>query len=293
MAAAISFAVEAGLPGRWLLGWSFGTELALKWGLDDAAAIEGAILLSPPLHRATDADLDRWAAARKPLVALIPELDDYLRPDEARRRFARVPSGRGDRGGRREAPLGRGTLRAHRDERDRPAGEPRRPGPARDDAADGVVGILTGSNSNGLLGYAHDARLLIVNADDFGMSAAVNQGVLGAIRHGVAQAASLMVPWPGAAQAMATVAGAPEPGSLARPGIRARACGSGYLTGASSGAGSPTGLATAGLAAAASPAVPACRDPGRNSAAAAATATAAAPTQTAGARPVTNGSAVT
>ena len=27
----------------------------------------------------------------KPLIALVPELDDYLRPDEARRRFARVP----------------------------------------------------------------------------------------------------------------------------------------------------------------------------------------------------------
>ncbi len=91
VAAAISYAVEAGLPGRWLLGWSFGTELALKWGLD-TPSIEGAILLSPPLHRATDADLDRWTAWGKPLTALIPELDDYLRPDEARRRFARVPS---------------------------------------------------------------------------------------------------------------------------------------------------------------------------------------------------------
>ena len=36
--------------------------------------------------------LDRWAAAGTPLVAMVPELDDYLRPDEARRRFARVPS---------------------------------------------------------------------------------------------------------------------------------------------------------------------------------------------------------
>jgi alpha/beta superfamily hydrolase len=92
VAAAISYAADAGLPSRWLLGWSFGTELALKWGLDDPGQIEGAILLSPPLRRAGDADLDRWAAAAKPLVALIPELDDYLRPDEARRRFARDPS---------------------------------------------------------------------------------------------------------------------------------------------------------------------------------------------------------
>jgi len=92
VAAAVSWAVDAGLPAPWLLGWSFGTELALKWGLDSGSDIEGAILLSPPLRRAGDADLDRWAAAGKPLVALVPELDDYLRPDEARRRFARVPA---------------------------------------------------------------------------------------------------------------------------------------------------------------------------------------------------------
>jgi uncharacterized protein len=88
--AAVSYAADAGLPGRWLLGWSFGTELALKWGAD--LAIEGAILLSPPLRRAGDADLDRWAASGKPITALVPELDDYLRPDQARQRFARVPA---------------------------------------------------------------------------------------------------------------------------------------------------------------------------------------------------------
>lgn len=95
VAAAVSYAVGAGLPGRWLLGWSFGTELALMWGLDvsdHGADIEGAILLSPPLRRAGDADLDRWAESGKPLIALVPERDDYLRPDEARQRFARVPS---------------------------------------------------------------------------------------------------------------------------------------------------------------------------------------------------------
>jgi pimeloyl-ACP methyl ester carboxylesterase len=92
VAAAVGYAADAGLPSRWLLGWSFGTELALKWGLAAPDGIEGAILLSPPLHRAGDADLDRWAASGKPLVALIPELDDYLRPADARRRFARVPS---------------------------------------------------------------------------------------------------------------------------------------------------------------------------------------------------------
>jgi uncharacterized protein len=89
VAAAIAYGVAAGLPRLWLLGWSFGTELALKWGNDPA--VEGAILLSPALHRATDADLDRWAASGRPLVVLVPELDDYLRPEEARARFARVP----------------------------------------------------------------------------------------------------------------------------------------------------------------------------------------------------------
>lgn len=89
VAAAIELAEFHDLPNRWLVGWSFGTELVLKHGTDPG--IDGAILLSPPLHRATDEDLDRWAAFGKPLVVLVPELDDYLRPDEARRRFARVP----------------------------------------------------------------------------------------------------------------------------------------------------------------------------------------------------------
>ncbi|MDQ0371710.1 alpha/beta hydrolase [Cellulomonas humilata] len=87
--AAIEFAEFHDLPNRWLVGWSFGTELVLMHGRDPS--IEGAILLSPPLHRATETDLDAWAAFGKPLVVLVPELDDYLRPDEARRRFARVP----------------------------------------------------------------------------------------------------------------------------------------------------------------------------------------------------------
>jgi alpha/beta superfamily hydrolase len=89
VAGAIEYCVSAGLPRLWLLGWSFGTELALKWG--NVPAVEGAILLSPALRRATDADLDGWAASGRRLVALVPELDDYLRPDEARARFARVP----------------------------------------------------------------------------------------------------------------------------------------------------------------------------------------------------------
>jgi alpha/beta superfamily hydrolase len=90
--AAVVEAVRRGLPDRWLLGWSFGTDLALRWGCLDG--VSGAILLSPPLKSATDEDLDRWAASGKPVLALVPELDDYLRPPEAEQRFARVPQAR-------------------------------------------------------------------------------------------------------------------------------------------------------------------------------------------------------
>jgi uncharacterized protein len=89
VAAAIAYCADRNLPRLWLLGWSFGTELALRWGLDPD--VEGAILLSPPLRRASDADLDAWAQSGKPLLALVPEHDDYLQPAEARERFARVP----------------------------------------------------------------------------------------------------------------------------------------------------------------------------------------------------------
>ncbi len=77
------------LPNRWLVGWSFGTDLALMYGLDPSVA--GAVLLSPPLRYSGAEHLSAWADSGTPLVALIPELDDYLRPDEARERFAAVP----------------------------------------------------------------------------------------------------------------------------------------------------------------------------------------------------------
>lgn len=87
--AAISFAESRNLPNLWLLGWSFGTELALKYGHDKNIA--GAILLSPPLHRAKEHDLDLWVGNSRKLMALIPEHDDYLQPVEAAARFAKIP----------------------------------------------------------------------------------------------------------------------------------------------------------------------------------------------------------
>lgn len=89
VAAAMAFVAERGLPDPWLVGWSFGTELAIKYGLEHP--IHGAILLSPPLHRATDAELAAWAGNERELVVLVPEHDDYLRPESARARFASVP----------------------------------------------------------------------------------------------------------------------------------------------------------------------------------------------------------
>lgn len=89
VAAAMAFVGERGLPRPWLVGWSFGTELALKYGRDHD--VEGVILLSPPLHRATSEDLAGWADDLRPVIALIPEFDDYLRPDAARERFAAIP----------------------------------------------------------------------------------------------------------------------------------------------------------------------------------------------------------
>lgn len=95
VAAAIEYAEfhEApALTNRWLLGWSFGTDLALMHGTDPS--VEGAILLSPPLRKVQDEHLRAWAEFGKPVVALVPEFDDFLRPQEARERFAPLTQAR-------------------------------------------------------------------------------------------------------------------------------------------------------------------------------------------------------
>jgi alpha/beta superfamily hydrolase len=89
LAAAMAFVAERGLPNPWFVGWSFGTEVTLKWGLEHP--IVGAILLSPPLRRTTDEELARWAGSGKRLVAVVPELDDFLQPAEAAEKFQVVP----------------------------------------------------------------------------------------------------------------------------------------------------------------------------------------------------------
>jgi alpha/beta superfamily hydrolase len=89
VSAAMSFVRERGLPKPWLVGWSFGTELALKHGLEHDIA--GVILLSPPLRRTSDAELARWKGVEVPVIALVPEHDDFLQPAEAAERFGAVP----------------------------------------------------------------------------------------------------------------------------------------------------------------------------------------------------------
>lgn len=88
VAAALEYAAAHDLPDVWLVGWSFGTDLALVHGL--APAVRGLVLLSPPLRWSTEENLRNWAESGKPVYALVPELDDYLRPEEARSRFATI-----------------------------------------------------------------------------------------------------------------------------------------------------------------------------------------------------------
>jgi alpha/beta superfamily hydrolase len=89
VAAALDLVESLDLPSIWLVGWSFGTDLALMYGADPG--VVGAILLSPPLRFSRPEHLQTWAASGKRLVAVVPEFDDYLRPGQARERFAAVP----------------------------------------------------------------------------------------------------------------------------------------------------------------------------------------------------------
>jgi uncharacterized protein len=85
--AAINFAFdECGAEELWVIGWSFGTDLALRHARDSRT--KGLILLSPPLMTTQESDLEWWSNDGRPVTALIPEFDDYLKPEEAAIRFA-------------------------------------------------------------------------------------------------------------------------------------------------------------------------------------------------------------
>src|ERR687897_464670 len=64
--------------------------------------------------------------------------------------------------------------------------------------------------TNELLGYPDDARLLIINADDFGRYRGINEAILRTVKEGVVRSTTLMVPCPGAAHAMQLLGENPE-----------------------------------------------------------------------------------
>jgi alpha/beta superfamily hydrolase len=80
---------EVKVEKLWVLGWSFGTDLALKYARDPR--IQGLILLSPPLRTSDKSDLEFWAKDGRSITALIPEHDDYLKPKEAAEAFKIIP----------------------------------------------------------------------------------------------------------------------------------------------------------------------------------------------------------
>ena len=73
----------------WVIGWSFGTDLALRYAKD--ARLTGLILLSPPMQRTKDSDLEFWQNDSRPVIAYIPEHDEYLNPEQAKERFKNFP----------------------------------------------------------------------------------------------------------------------------------------------------------------------------------------------------------
>lgn len=77
---------ELRLPNLWVVGWSFGTDLALRHARDPR--VKGLILLSPPLRWTDESDLAFWSNDGRPVIGLIPEFDDYLQPAQAKLRFA-------------------------------------------------------------------------------------------------------------------------------------------------------------------------------------------------------------
>jgi len=64
--------------------------------------------------------------------------------------------------------------------------------------------------TNRLLGYPVDARLLLINADDFGMCHAINDAIFRTLTDGLVRSTTLMVPCPWALHAMHLLREHPE-----------------------------------------------------------------------------------
>ncbi len=65
-------------------------------------------------------------------------------------------------------------------------------------------------HANQLLGFQEDARLLILNADDFGMCHSVNTAIMHTLSAGLIRSTTVMVPCPWSPQALHFLAGHPE-----------------------------------------------------------------------------------
>ena len=87
--AALADVVQQGFVDPFAVGWSFGTDVVLRWGNVDPVA--GAVLLSPPGRWSDDADVATWAGAGRPVHALVPEFDEFAPPPAVEKRFADVP----------------------------------------------------------------------------------------------------------------------------------------------------------------------------------------------------------
>ncbi|MCB0141884.1 MAG: ChbG/HpnK family deacetylase [Caldilineaceae bacterium] len=69
---------------------------------------------------------------------------------------------------------------------------------------------LTKSQTNRLVGFPPDARLLIINADDFGLCHAFNAAIFRTLTQGVVPSATVMMPCPWALHAMHLLQERPE-----------------------------------------------------------------------------------
>ena len=86
--AALAEVTAQGFVDPWAVGWSFGTDVILRWGNVDPVA--GAVLLSPPGRWSDDSDVAAWSSSGRPVTALVPEHDEFATPDAVARRFAGV-----------------------------------------------------------------------------------------------------------------------------------------------------------------------------------------------------------
>jgi len=71
------------------------------------------------------------------------------------------------------------------------------------------MSLLNVSQTNRLLGYPAEARLLLINADDLGMCHAINEAIIRTLQDGIVTSCSIMVPCPWAYHALNWLQAAP------------------------------------------------------------------------------------